>query len=648
MGIIPANTVEEIFNRARIEEVVGDFLTLKKRGVNMLGLCPFHNEKTPSFTVSPVKNIFKCFGCGRSGTPVGFIMEYENISYPDALKYLAHKYNIEIQEKDFSPEEKVELQRKESLYLVNDFAATHFQQNLTDSDYGKAAGLSYFKSRGFTEETIKRFRLGFAFPNGNDLYSDALKKGYKAEYLEELGLVNASHKDFFVNRVMFPVFNLSGRVIGFGGRALTISDKTPKYLNSPESEVYHKSKILYGFFQAKTAIKKANNCYLVEGYTDVLALHQAGIELGVASSGTSLTPDQARLIARFSENVTLLFDGDAAGIKAAERNVDILLAENLNVEIVILPDAADPDSYLQAHGAQKLTDFVAHNKKDFILFKAEEILNESRQDPIKKIALLRDLIQSVSLVPEALKRSVYANAISKLLQVDEFVLATDINKKVRENLEKEKLGHIRDRRAEPISEKPTASQKDVELKDVAYLNELFHDLLFHGDKMYNEDDGVSVKDKIIQELTSNQYYINHPMYQALLQEYIANETSGDLNDIQYYQNHADPEVRKLLMTWIDPGYEYSKNWLEKHHMPLQYQPMPEHNYIRNIDNALLLFYRNIYDNLNKENREKMQLLSAEDSIHLLEKQLKTQMLIDTKRSEIYEKLGLVVNRWVDL
>lgn len=647
MGVIPANTVEEIFNRSRIEEVVGDFLNLKRRGANMLGLCPFHNEKTPSFTVSPVKNIFKCFGCGRSGTPVSFIMEYENITYPEALRYLAHKYNIEIQEKEFTQEEQKEIQHKESLYLVNDFATNHFQQNLLETDYGKSAALSYFKSRGFTEDTIRKFRLGFAFPNGNDFYSDAIQKGYKSEYLQELGLTNTNNKDFFVNRVMFPVFNLSGRIIGFGGRTLSVSEKTPKYLNSPETEIYHKSKILYGFFQAKTAIKKANNCYLVEGYTDVLALHQAGIELGVASSGTSLTPEQARLISRFSENVTLLFDGDAAGIKAAERNVDILLAENLNVEIVILPDNADPDSYLQVHGAQKLSDFIAQNKRDFIQFKAEVILNETKHDPLKKIALLHELVKSVALVPEPLKRSVYSNTIANLLKVDEGVLTTDINKRVRENLEKEKLGHLRDRRAEPIAEKKAPPQKEVGLSDVAYLNELYHDLLFYGDKLYDEENSILVKEKILQELISNEYYIQHPMYLSLLKEYQENEADGTLNDIQYFQNHPDSEIRKLIMSWIDPGYDYSENWVAKHNMELQYQPMPELNFVRNIDNALLMFYRSIYDQLNKENRVKLNELVAEDNQHLIEKQLKTQILIDSKRTEIYEKLGLVVNKWLD-
>jgi len=643
--MIPNQTVEEIFNRARIEEVVGDFLTLKKRGVNLLGLCPFHNEKTPSFTVSPVKNIFKCFGCGRAGTPVGFIMEHENLSYVEALRYLAAKYNITIVEKVYTDQEKEETQHRESLLLINEYATTHFHANLMQSEYGRAAGLSYFQSRGFTADTIVKFKLGFAFPDGKDLYQHAVNNGYKPEFLEEIGLVPAQKKDFFINRVMFPVFNLSGRIVGFGGRTLSTSENVPKYLNSPESEIYNKSQLLYGFYQARNAIKKANDCYLVEGYTDVLSLHQAGIELAVASSGTSLTFDQARLISRFSEQVTILYDGDSAGIKAAVRSIEILLAQNLNVYVVILPEGNDPDSYLQEFGAQKLKDFIDEHKKDFILFKIQEINAEARQDPIKKIALLKDLIHLIAAIPDHLKRTVYAGTCAQLLDVDEKVIIQDIETQVRKNLEKDKLEQLRDKRNNGPTQ--TQSQKnEIETSDIPFLNELFHDLIIYGEKEYLPEANTTVKEYLLRELEQNEYYIDHPMYQALLKEYQSRNASGESNDIQFYLNHPDPEIRKLMISWLDPGYEYSPNWLVKHQMPLHYQPMPDKNYVNNIHNAMLYFRRAIYDHLNQENQQKIAKLFKENSLNDVEIQLRTQILIDQERKKLYDELGLVVNKWI--
>ncbi|HPB53851.1 MAG TPA: DNA primase [Saprospiraceae bacterium] len=307
--MIPSKTVEEIFQKARIEEVVGDFLVLKRRGVNMIGHCPFHNEKTPSFVVSPGKNIFKCFGCGRSGTPVGFIMEHENMAYGDALRYLAKKYNVTVEEEARTPEQNEVARQRESLLLINEFAMKHYISNLTETEYGRNIGLSYFRERGFHDVTIEKFGLGFAFPDGHNLINEAKIKAFNIDLMKQIGLVTQNDRDFFVNRVMFPIFNLSGRIIGFGGRSLTISEKAPKYLNSIDSDIYNKSKILYGFFQGKNAIRKEDNCYLVEGYTDVISLHQAGIEIAVASSGTALTGEQAQLIKRFTDNVTLLYDG---------------------------------------------------------------------------------------------------------------------------------------------------------------------------------------------------------------------------------------------------------------------------------------------------------------------------------------------------
>lgn len=438
--MIPKDTIDRIINDSRIEEVVGDFVALKKRGVNLLGNCPFHNEKTPSFTVSPAKNIYKCFGCGAAGNPINFVMDHEQMTYPEALKYLAKKYNIEVQEKEVTPEEKAKQDKKESLFLVSQFAKDQFINNLHKTDEGKSVGLSYFKNRGISNEMMEKFGLGYAFEERTHFTKIALDKGYKKEHLIGAGLISERNDrvyDRFFGRVLFPIHNLSGRPIGFGARILQTNAKAAKYLNSPETEIYHKSDVLYGLYHAKRTMIQKDNCFLVEGYTDVISFHQKGIENVVASSGTSLTPGQIKLIRRFTPNITVLYDGDAAGIKASFRGIDLILQEGMNVKVVTFPEGEDPDSFARSHSSAELEDYVKEEQQDFINFKTSILMQDAGNDPIKKVALIKDVVESIALIPDTIVRSVYTQEASKLLVMEEQTLVNELNKIRRKNFEKE-------------------------------------------------------------------------------------------------------------------------------------------------------------------------------------------------------------------
>ncbi|OYT12656.1 MAG: DNA primase [Bacteroidetes bacterium 4572_114] len=408
--MISKETIQEIFEAAQIDEVVGEFVSLKKRGVNLLGLCPFHNEKTPSFTVSPKKGIYKCFGCGKGGNSVQFLMDHEQFTYPEALKYLAKKYNIEIEEKEQTPEEIKLLNEKESLFHVTDFAAKYFASNIFDSEQGRAIGLSYFKERGFREDTIKKFQLGYAIDAWDNFTAHAIKMGYNIDYLEKTGLTIVKGKktyDRFRGRVIFPIQNLSGRVLGFGGRTLSSDPKSPKYVNSPESDIYHKSKVLYGINLAKNSIITNDNCFLVEGYTDVISMHMAGVENVVSSSGTSLTTDQIRLISRYTKNITILYDGDEAGIKASFRGIDMILEQGMDVKIVLFPEGEDPDSFARSHRSSEVHDFIKDKAHNFIFFKTNLLIKDAEHDPVKKAGLIKEIVGTIALIPDQIIRSVY-------------------------------------------------------------------------------------------------------------------------------------------------------------------------------------------------------------------------------------------------
>lgn len=462
--MIDQPTIDRILDVANIVDVVSEFVTLRKRGVNYVGLCPFHSDKSPSFYVSPSKNICKCFACGEGGTAVHFIMKHEQLSYFDALRFLAKKYNIEIQDRELTDKEKQVRSDRESMFIVNSWAQKYFTSLLYEHVEGKTVGLRYFAERGFREDIIRKFQLGYSLDERDALYKAAIKNGYKKEYLEKNGLIilydNGGAHDRFRGRVIFPVHSLSGKVVAFGGRVLKKDDKTAKYVNSPESEIYHKSNELYGIYFAKQAIVKQDKCFLVEGYTDVISMHQAGVENVVASSGTALTQGQIRLIHRFTSNITVLYDGDAAGIKAALRGIDLLLEDGMNIKVVLLPDGEDPDSFARKHNASQFAEFIKQNETDFIRFKTKLLLDDAGTDPIKRSSLISDIIKTVAIIPDNIARSVYIRECSAMMEIDERVLLNEINKirlKKEENRAKPSLkpSSFSNKVAEPSSDYPT-------------------------------------------------------------------------------------------------------------------------------------------------------------------------------------------------
>ena len=450
--MIDQPTIDRILDAANIVDVVSEFVTLRKRGINYVGLCPFHTDKTPSFYVSPAKNICKCFACGEGGTAVHFIMKHEQLNYFDALRYLAKKYNIEIQERELTDKEKQRKSDRESMLIVNSWAQQYFTTQLYEHVEGKTVGLRYFAERGFREDTIRKFQLGYSLDKRDALYKEATKNGYKKEFLEKTGLViaydNGGVNDRFRGRVIFPVHTLSGKVVAFGGRVLKKDEKTAKYVNSPESEIYHKSNELYGIYFAKQAIVKEDRCFLVEGYTDVISMHQAGIENVVASSGTALTQGQIRLIHRFTSNITVLYDGDAAGIKAALRGIDLLLEDGMNVKVVLLPDGEDPDSFARKHNASQFSEFIKQSETDFIRFKTRLLLDDAGTDPIRRSALITDIIRTVAIIPDNIARSIYIRECSAMMEIDEQVLLNEVNK-IR--LSKEERQNMQGQVTPPVS-----------------------------------------------------------------------------------------------------------------------------------------------------------------------------------------------------
>ncbi len=489
--MISKSTIDKVFEAARVEEVIGDFVQLRKSGSNFKGLSPFTDERTPSFMVSPAKQIWKDFSSGKGGTAVSFLMEHEHFTYPEAIKYLARKYNIEVEETELSTEDKQKADERESLYLVTDYANSYFQEILQESEKGKAIGLSYFKERGFEEDTIKTFQLGYALDEWDAFTKSALDKGYKLEYLEKTGLtiVKAERNiDRFKGRVIFPIHSMSGRVLGFGGRIMGQDKRAAKYLNSPESDIYHKSKALYGIYYAKQSIAKEDNCYLVEGYTDVIQFYQKGIKNVVATSGTALTPDQIRLINRLTRNVTVLFDGDAAGTRASLRGIDLILEQGMNVRVCAFPDGEDPDSFARKNSLEELLLYLEENASDFIQFKASLLFEESRDDPIKKAETIRDIVNSISKIPDAIKREVYLRECSKIMDISESVLFSTLAQIESKNMERAGQAFKQQQRKESlqlVKEKPRRAKIDVQYELERKIIEI---LLLYGDRIEDFED----------------------------------------------------------------------------------------------------------------------------------------------------------------
>lgn len=648
MSYISDKSVQQIYDTIKVEEVVGDFVHLKRRGINHIGLCPFHHEKTPSFNVSAAKGIFKCFGCGEGGDAVQFVMKIENLSYPEALRWLGKKYNIQLEEIAPSAEVIEKQQAADSLYIVNAFAQEYFQSQLFETDYGKSIGLQYLKERGLREETIRRFGLGYSNGINSDLVQTATAKGHKTDILQRAGLSGSAGKDFFRQRVMFPIHNISGKVLGFGGRTLSDDKKTPKYLNTPESEIYHKSKILYGISQAKKAILQENMCYMVEGYMDVITLSQAGIENVVASSGTSLTVGQIQLVKRFSPNLTILYDGDAAGIKAALRGLELVLEQDMNVKVLLIPDGEDPDSYLQKVGVSAFREFLQREAVDFILFKTRLLLKDAKNDPIKRAELIKDLVESISHIPDTLKRSVYVKQCSELMDIGEQILHTEINKriasKLKKNLETENKGEISASEL-PVPLEPGIEEPDFLIPEKGRAHEFLEKdiariLIMFGNKELSNSETVA--EYILLNMSELIDEFDSPIFAEVVEICIETLAAGKNLRPEIFIQHKNSKIAELAINVISTPYEYSANW-EKLNVFLSSQKMPEENHVADAKSGILRFKLKKIERLMEKNQAEIKKIqeSGADLEELL-KLLKVQQKLIQMRGDIAREQNTVV------
>lgn len=574
--MIAQDTVQKILDTARIEEVVGEFVHLKKRGANLLGHCPFHNEKTPSFTVSPAKGIYKCFGCGAAGSSVSFVMEHEQMTYPEALRYLAKKYNIEIEEEERTPEQIAAQNERETMMQLSDFAAQYFQDQLHNTDEGKAIGLSYLQKRGISNEMIQKFQLGYSPDEWTAFTEHALSQAYKIETLEKTGLTivksSVKHFDRFKGRVMFPIHSLTGNVIAFGGRTLSQDKKQAKYVNSPESELYHKSKVLYGIAFARHAMVKLDNCFLVEGYTDVISLFDAGVENVVASSGTSLTTEQIRLIKRFTPNVTVLYDGDTAGIKAGLRSIDMILAEGMNVKVVRFPDGEDPDSFARSHSSSEVVDFLQNSAQDFLHFKVGLLNDEEAKDPIQRAKVIKDMVESMAAIPDLIVRQVYVKEAAQWLNMPEQSLQNELNKQLRKKLKafsstfNAPNNTSSTELAQPPLQPAVAKQKSRRTKQEENVCRLLlsfgKDSFVHIDEEDNEIE-LRVSEVIGDFLDIENLEFQDPTCKKVYDLYREQTQDDHYPESSFFVNHPDKEVVKFAVDVFAQDYELSPNWFNK-------------------------------------------------------------------------------------
>ena len=591
--VIDRATREKILDAANIVEVVSEYVTLRKSGVNYIGLCPFHPDKTPSFSVSPSRNICKCFSCGEGGSPVYFIMKHEQLGYNEALKFLAKKYHIDVQERELTNDEKQMQSMRESMFIVNSWAQKHFAARLFEHEEGRTVGLRYFNERGFREETIRKFGLGYSLEKRDDLYQAAIQSGYKEELLEKTGLIgvyeNKTVVDRFRGRIIFPVHSISGKVVAFGGRILRKNDKTAKYVNSIESEVYHKSHELYGIYFAKQAISKADKCFLVEGYTDVISMYQAGVENVVASSGTALTSGQINLIRRLTNNITVIYDGDAAGIKAAVRGIDLLLEEGMNVKVVLLPDGEDPDSFARKHNTFDFSLYIQQQETDFIRFKTQLLLDEVGDDPIKRVSLISDILQSIALIPDSITRSVYLKNCSDLLDIKEQTLLNELNKirLKKKTAYKASTDSKTPDNETPLSDKTNpagttssyppleGAEEDANFQasilakaDLRFNSQLFKPyeeallryVIHYGERILfnymDEEDHIiiSVAEYIFSELQQDNLIFHTPEYRRILEEAVEHCHEVHFTAMRYFLSHPDPVISRIAIHLSDEKY----------------------------------------------------------------------------------------------
>jgi DNA primase len=670
--VIPKQTIDEIFEAAIVEDVVGEFVPLKKRGANFLGNCPFHNEKTPSFTVSPAKGIYKCFGCGKAGNSVNFIMEHEHYSYPEALRFLANKYNIEIEEEEQTDEQKAAANERESLYIVSNYAANYFKKQLLETDTGKAIALSYFIERGFREDIIEKFQLGYSPDEWTAFTGAAEKEGHNLSYLDKTGLtiVKGDKKfDRFKGRVMFPIHSLSGRVLGFGGRILKSDDKAAKYLNSPESEIYSKSKVLYGIYTAKKAITQEDKCYLVEGYTDVISLYQSGVENVVSSSGTSLTEGQIRLIKRFTPNITILYDGDAAGLKASFRGIDMVLKGGMIVKVVLFPDGEDPDSYAKNHTTEELKEFISEQEQDFIHFKSSVLLSEKGADLSKVVDEIAESISCIIGEMGGIRRSSYIKSCAEILKIPEDTLLDLVNKRSRKRTEKDRIDNIKtaereenlyqkeleaggvegrfiDDRIDGAKDDLNVERKAIIYNDVAhYESEIIRLLITYGNQsikveVTNEADekimtNTLIAHYILSGVGSDGLQFDNQDYQLICDYYLERLNEESLPTHQDFTNHPNPVIGKIAIDIFSTQHEISPNWV-KHKI---YITTEDQQLKKAIINTVYGFKLSKVNLLILENQEQLKTESEESkSLELIKNQLHLQGV----KKEIAAKLGRII------
>jgi DNA primase len=657
MARIPPHIIDEIMQTSRIEEVIGEFVHLKRAGSSLKGLSPFTDEKTPSFVVSPAKQIFKCFSTGKGGSVVTFLMEKEHYSYPEALKWLANKYNITLpEEEEQTAEQLAAVTERESLQIINEFAKTHFHDRMHTTEEGKAIGLSYFIERGFRQDIIEKFQLGYCLEKGNDFTEAALNKGYKLEYLEKIGLVKSKdgrNFDFFRGRVMFPIHSVTGRILGFGGRTLLSDKKIAKYFNSPESIIYNKSDILYGLYFSKGDIIKYDNCFLVEGYTDVISMHQAGITNVVSSSGTSLTHGQIKLIRRYTPNVTILYDGDAAGIKASFRGIDLLLEEGLNVRIVLFPDGDDPDSYSKKVSSTELDDYIKSNTKDFVTFKAE-ILLQGTSDPIQRSKLIHDIVHSISLIPDQISRTVYSKEIANRFDIDQTIVEQELVK-----LRKTALGKINTEPVQTVPEvdysitrKPKIEQahsNDHELEDQINAAEydLIRILVKYGTLVIPDEkrelslEDVTVAQLICNELFRDELTFNHPTFQKIY-EYANEGINKQKTTFQakHYLRSEDQDIVKIVSEIETDKHELSHNWLKDRNIDTNYEI---DKLKAAVSSSILAFKTDKLQQRINEIRKKISQL-GDDEIEKMEELLIDQINYERAKMRFAEQLGRIILR----
>ena len=582
--MISRSTIDRVFETARVEEVIGEFVQLKKAGSNFKGLSPFTDEKSPSFMVSPVKQIWKDFSTGKGGNAVSFLMEHEHYSYPEAIKFLAKKYNIEIEETVQSDQEKEQINERESMFLVSNFAKEYFHNVLLNTSQGKAIGLSYFKERGFREDIIKKFDLGYCLDTWDSFTNEALKKGYDIKYLASTGVtIVRENKQFdrFKGRVMFPIHSMSGRILGFGGRTLSSDNKTAKYVNSPESDIYHKSKILYGIYQSKKEIAKQDNCFLVEGYTDVISFYQSGIENVVASSGTALTSDQIRLVNRLTKNITVLFDGDAAGIRASIRGIDLILEQGMNVKVVTFPDGEDPDSFAKKHSEVALKEYLEESAQDFINFKVSLLMKEASNDPVKKAGLIRDIVTSISKIPDSIQREVYVQECSRIMEISERVLFSELAQLITKNTKDFNKTQQKEKQSFEVVKKQTEQLKEVDSLFILE-REIIRILLLFGNQETDFVDFIEVEDEegnihVEKEKYTNQVskelYLNlqddeiefsNEIFQSIYYEMIHQLNQEDKIEMEAFINHPNTNISSIVTSILMDDEKYTlSDWERK-------------------------------------------------------------------------------------